>query len=472
MDEPDLQLVPSLRRPSPYLHSRHSTSAMKSQNTPFRKLPLELLKEMSEFIKPADLLAWRLVCKTFNINSIKAFGKAHIETRRHIFTSQSLQVLINVTAHPVWARFVRNIEIGATLVTPTPVSLGLMSSPSSPGCTPEQSWREKYESIVADQADLLDKKGVNLFSKAFVNLNLCTPGGIHLVIYRDVSPVPQQQYEEEPNEFEYFVRASYQTYRDLEGISLMQQLHGHVLHIMLSAAAKVSFLPCGIKLLDYRNPLNRGPRVVLPLRHREWAVSAAVLSNLKQLEIKIGVSFGPLDVEIVPLLGCLIQRAPALESLHLDGLSPHCMDLSQSLSQRAQAQLPLHTLRVDNTTLQGEELISTLDDYKATLRQLTISNVLALHWDHFSDYKSWLSIFKWMLRHLELEGLSLSPLYRRAYNDYEDLDSIMIEVEKEERFNSHEDVNQGLVEIIARLSAADPSSEGGNDNAQGEASTS
>ena len=74
-------------------------------------LPTELLCQIADFVDSTDLSNMRLVCKPLRDAANMPFGIAYIKNRRHVLTQKSIEVLLEIVAHPAFGAYVDSISV-------------------------------------------------------------------------------------------------------------------------------------------------------------------------------------------------------------------------------------------------------------------------------------------------------------------------------------------------------------------------
>ncbi|KAF1349106.1 hypothetical protein BDV97DRAFT_390798 [Delphinella strobiligena] len=108
------------------IRSRQSTlhwhKAQATEKAPrlsmLQTLPTELVTIVVEFADWKDLPALRATSKVLCQIAFPPFCEAFFRRRRHVLSKHSLQALIDITAHPVFGPYVREIMIGSFRLSP------------------------------------------------------------------------------------------------------------------------------------------------------------------------------------------------------------------------------------------------------------------------------------------------------------------------------------------------------------------
>ncbi|THY80528.1 hypothetical protein D6C92_10603 [Aureobasidium pullulans] len=89
-----------------------SAGSMNTPTFPILTLSTEILVKISEECEDSDLPNMRLVCREFCNSSTKAFGQVYFADLHVLLVEPSLDILVEITAHPIYGRCVKTIVCG------------------------------------------------------------------------------------------------------------------------------------------------------------------------------------------------------------------------------------------------------------------------------------------------------------------------------------------------------------------------
>lgn len=90
-----------------------------AQSTPLLQLPVELIREIAECLESDQLLRLRRVCKTLNDAVLPFLGEAYFRDLSILVSDRrAMDVLHDISRHKDFARYVRNIHLGALEIIP------------------------------------------------------------------------------------------------------------------------------------------------------------------------------------------------------------------------------------------------------------------------------------------------------------------------------------------------------------------
>jgi hypothetical protein len=85
------------------------------------RLPVELVAMVAEFVDQSDITGLRTLSRTIRSGLDKRFVKAFFETRYHIDTTWSLEVLVDISKHPLLRKGFRCLELRVVFAYDNPV---------------------------------------------------------------------------------------------------------------------------------------------------------------------------------------------------------------------------------------------------------------------------------------------------------------------------------------------------------------
>ncbi|THY67142.1 hypothetical protein D6C97_01023 [Aureobasidium pullulans] len=89
-----------------------SAGFLNTPTFPILTLSTEILVKISEECEDSDLPNMRLVCREFCNSSTKAFGQVYFADLHVLLVEPSLDILVEITAHPIYGRCVKTIVCG------------------------------------------------------------------------------------------------------------------------------------------------------------------------------------------------------------------------------------------------------------------------------------------------------------------------------------------------------------------------
>lgn len=89
-----------------------SAGFLNTPTFPILTLSTEILVKISEECEDSDLPSMRLVCREFCNSSTKAFGQVYFADLHVLLVEPSLDILVEITAHPIYGRCVKTIVCG------------------------------------------------------------------------------------------------------------------------------------------------------------------------------------------------------------------------------------------------------------------------------------------------------------------------------------------------------------------------
>lgn len=81
-------------------------------------LPPELLQQVSSVVQAEDLTNLRLVCKSLCDNANEVFAIKRLSTRVNTISESSLSALVEMTAHPVFGRYIKEVTLSVIRTAP------------------------------------------------------------------------------------------------------------------------------------------------------------------------------------------------------------------------------------------------------------------------------------------------------------------------------------------------------------------
>jgi len=399
-------------------------------------LPIELIEELSRHIEPADLLAWRLVCRQFNVLSTKAFGKAHISIRRHAFSTRDLEKLIEIAKHPTFGSFVRHVEISAQIMQRMGLTLLVREAQREPMYAPLVG---TYDTIASDQEALLRGEVFPLLHAAFKSLKEQKVSEIRLGVAHEM---PDQGFTASM-----WKPLTQEAIDSIEPYRVLRDLNVQITRMLVKAAHGAGLKVAQLDIVEHG-----------VLAGDVYGMDDEAYCNIRCLNVEVVERYrGHLREESVQRLAEFFSNAKAIEVLRVsqkkDRHHPESA-IFPGLMESATVQ-PLREIELQGLFVDSQDLVKWLARFKSTLRSLSISDIELgenepdegnVH-AHNAFNEQWTVLVQWMLDNLDLEYLHLGGLVPNPINDEK--------AHAEATFLDGPAVKQGLREFLSFVTNKD-----------------
>lgn len=374
-------------------------------------LPVELQIEVAKYLNDDSLRAVHRVCRELAASSLDVFAERFFATRRHLYTTQSLKALRDISKIPRFARHVQCIELVAVEIE-IEVRLSRRASryATSGMVDAARMWYINERCEVRQMGNLL-------LSQIFTNLEALGVGKELKLTSNLWGKKPMYRDWNQERSFS----ALQQAQRGVYGMSsLVSSTHPWAIEQDLRPG----------EIDSVTNDINKAlaqtghPLEVLDLGHNSetrmtdrltfTGTPSSILSSLtvswstlKTLRIGLKDEF---KSSPLPLL---LRFATSLTELCLD--SCDCMNkLGQEIRQDTLTSISIHGIRC-----YSNELHPFLRDHAKSLKHLHLSNIELLN----HDTRKWNKFFEKASRSLNLRSLELRQLsiYWRIHEDPETL---------------------------------------------------
>lgn len=335
--------------------------------------PNEVQTIIISFVHENDLLALRKTCRLLCENAYDAFGEAFFSERKHILSDHSLETLLEISTHPHFARHVRIVKLGSTLIgnfTPTP--------------------RQNKPVLLAYFNKIHEEQqirlwtaghGMTILEEIFRNIrrhNRCISIGIYDDLVENQTPGPG-----------YGTR---HFYGPLDGAFVAESIPTRMLQLLIDAALTVGCSISGIEIAT-----DTCDRALATSTKWEDGPYREMLRNLRYLDFESHYLFRPTTAHVdkmVPMMRELTKKATNLESFRIDvGRRPSLFTLRQPvLTSRIHENISVANLK--ELHLAGQGVRSHFDSTHIELQKYTSTP---------GDIKS---IFEYLIDELTLESLT------------------------------------------------------------------
>lgn len=107
--------------------------------------PPEIISHIFSHVNNGDLMELRLVNKQISASATRPFGLAYFTERNHVISEHSIQVLLDITEHPVFGPYVKTVVLNGVF------SLGISTDTNIPEAY--NRWNAHAEGYLTDYSD-------------------------------------------------------------------------------------------------------------------------------------------------------------------------------------------------------------------------------------------------------------------------------------------------------------------------------